>query len=609
MQNGEHAGQHGYRSAVLMAVIALAFLVIAVKLYIIQIADHEEYVRRSEQNAMRTVPIEAVRGRLLDRDGNIIVGNRPAYTVGVIPAEVQDVEYLDSVIAPVTGVPRQTLIAKVRGRHRRLHRPIELSRDTPFRTIAYLEEHRHQLPGIVYFVESRRRYPYGRLGAHLLGYVREVRESQLNALKPEGYSLGDLMGQSGVEATYEEVVRGVKGEEYQEITASGRVVQSQRREPVRGSDVRLTIDLGLQQVAEAAMDTIKRGALVAMDPRNGEILAMVSRPTFDPDVFSFVVPPEVWRQLNDDEERPLFNRVTMGTYPPGSTAKMISAISALENGILDTTTRLRPCTGTLWYGNRPYRCWAGRGHGSLNLIHAIEASCNIFFYQVGERVGIDRWGATARKFGLGQPTGVDLPTEESGIAPSNEAYHRKFGRYRWGRGEALNVGIGQGITLVTPLQMVRYVAALGTGYLVTPHVALSFLDPDGTERLAEFPKPVPVAVDSSLLAIVRGAMILVTEGSRGTAHRSRVPGFKVAGKTGTAENPHGEDHSWYVGYVPAQNPVIAIAVICENAGHGSDIAAPIAGAVFRARLLRQERPEQPEGVQMVQSSDPAPPHP
>lgn len=591
MVSDENGAQQRSRYAVLMGAIVLAFVVIAAKLYSLQIAKHEEYRKRSEQNAMRTVPVEAVRGRILDRSGRIIVGNRPAYTVGLIPAEVgRDAGRLDSLMAPVLGIPRDLIISKVRGQRQRLHSPVELRRDTPFAVVAYLEEHRQELPGILYFVESRRRYPYGKLGAHVLGYVREVRESQLAALKDQGYVLGDLMGQSGIEAAYEDALRGRKGEEYQEVTVAGRVVESIRREPVRGTDVRLTIDARLQQVAEAAMDTVQRGALVAMDPRSGEILALVSRPAFDPDVFSFVVPPEVWRQLNDDVERPLFNRATMGTYPPGSTAKMITAIAALENGVIDTTTRLRPCTGVMRYGNRPYSCWAKKGHGSLNVIHAIESSCNIFFYQLGDRVGLDRWSETAVKFGLGEATGIDIEPEDDGIVASTEVYHRKMGRWRWGRGEVLNVAIGQGITLVTPLQMVRYVSAIGTGYLVTPHLAAGFIDPDGNERRVTVPAPKPLAVDKSVLALIRHAMVLVTEGAGGTARRSRVPGYHVAGKTGTAENPHGQAHSWYVGYVPAEDPVIAVAAICENAGHGSDTAAPIAGALFRARLLGDGKP-------------------
>ena len=278
----------------------------------------------------------------------------------------------------------------------------------------------------------------------------------------------------------------------------------------------------------------------------------------------------------------------------------ITAIAALENDVIDTNTTFRPCTGTLWYGNRRYSCWAGKGHGALNVIHAIEASCNIFFFQLGDRVGLDRWSETARKFGLGEPTGVDILPEDNGIVASTEAYDRRLGRWRWGRGEALNVAIGQGITLVTPVQMVCYVSALGTGSLVTPHLAAGFIDADGTEQLVQPSDPKAIEVEPELLATIRHAMILVTEGARGTAHRSRVPGYHVAGKTGTAENPHGEGHSWYVGYVPAEDPVIAVAVICENAGHGSDVAAPIAGALFRARLLDGEEPRNAEGPQIAQ---------
>jgi len=604
MLNGTNTTDHQrWRLTVLMAVVGVAFAVIVTELYLLQIVHYQEYKLRSEQNAMRTVPIDAPRGRILDRYGNIIVGNRAAYTVGVIPAEVQNVEALDSLVSVAAGVPRQTLAEKVRGTQRWLHRPIYVRRDTPFATVAYLEEHRDELPGVIYLIESRRRYPYGTLGAHMLGYTREIRESKLEELKSKGYVAGDLIGQAGVEARYEEHLRGEKGEEYEEVTVSGRVVDRQRREPVRGSDIRLGVDLYLQRIAEAAMDTLDRGALVAMDPRNGEILAMVSRPVFDPAAFSYVVSRELWQQLNDNAERPMFNRAIQAGYPPGSTAKMIAAMAGLQTGVIDTNTRLQPCTGAFWYGRRRYLCWKKGGHGALNVTHAIEQSCNVFFYQVGLRLGLDRWSPMAYEFGLGGLTGVDIPAEEKGLVASTEVYNRKLGPKRWGQGEALNAAIGQGITLVTPVQAVRYVAALGTGYLVTPHLAIGVIGPDGVERKLSVPPPKQVPVDSSALAVVRRAMVLVT-GPGGTARKARVPGYRVAGKTGTAQNPHGKDHAWFIAFAPAEAPVIAVAVVAENAGHGSEIAAPIAGRVLRARLLHNQAvPEMPGNSAAPQMAD------
>lgn len=327
-----------------------------------------------------------------------------------------------------------------------------------------------------------------------------------------------------------------------------------------------------------------------MDPRTGEILALVSRPAFNPDIFSTVVPPEIWRELNDDAERPLFNRATMGTYPPGSTAKMVSAAAGLQTGILDSSTRLQPCGGSFFFGNRAYACWNKRGHGSLNVVHAIEASCNVFFYQVGDRVGVDRWGTHARLLGLGSTTGIDLPSEDEGVVPSTYVYDRRFGKGKWGRGEALNVGIGQGIVLVTPVQMARYAAGLATGYLVTPHLAIGFTDTNGVEHAPKLRPPQPIPIREDVLRLIRRGMVLVTEGGSGTAHRAAVRGFHVAGKTGTAQNPHGDAHSWFVGFAPVPNPTIAIAVICENAGHGSTKAAPVAGAILRRHLIGVEPP-------------------
>ncbi|MDX9916284.1 MAG: penicillin-binding protein 2 [Sphaerochaeta sp.] len=593
MLNGsDTAGNERRRSGVILIAVVVAFAVLTIQLYRLQIQQYDDYLRRSEQNAMRTVPISAVRGRILDRDGNIIVGNRPAYTLGVIPAEVTDPPRLDSLLSAEIDLPPGQLVEKVR-ENRRRHSPIELRRDAPYTTIAYLEEHRHRLPAVLYMVESRRRYPYGQIGAHFLGYAREIGQTQLASISDKSYSLGDLMGQTGIEAEYEPYLRGTKGEEYQEVTVRGQVIHTARREPVRGSDVRLSIDLDLQLTAEAAMDTIKRGALVAMDPNTGEILAMVSRPTFDPAVFSFVVPTSVWRMLNDNIERPMFNRAAMGTYPPGSTAKMITAIAGLDSGVITPTKMLNPCRGAMRYGNRTFLCWRESGHGAVNVVGAIERSCNVFFYQLGDMIGVDKWGQIARKFGFGERTGIDLPAEDGGIVASSDVYNRRMGRFGWTRGEALNVAIGQGITLVTPLQMARYTSALATGKLPKPHMALGLIDADGTEHALAVPPPEPLEIDPDLLPIIREGMILVTEGDHGTARRSRVPGYHVAGKTGTAQNPHGEDHSWYVGYVPADDPKIAVAVIAENAGHGSDIAAPIAGRIMRRYMLRDRSRTQP----------------
>lgn len=574
------------RVTFIMIVIAGMFALIGFQLYNLQIRQYEEYARRSNQNAMRTVPVDAVRGRILDRNGHILVGNRPAYTLGVIPAEVRDIPRLDSTLHVRMDLPEGRLINATTGRRRREQRPVDLLRDAPFTTVAYLEEHRHEFPSVLYMVESRRRYPYGTLGAHFLGYVREIREQHLASLRDAGYRAGDLMGQSGIEAQYEQYLRGDKGEEYQEVTAQGRVLHRYRQEPVRGYDVRLSIDLDLQLTAEETLEMIPRGAVIAIDPNTGEVLALASRPTYDPAVFSFVVPASLWRQLNDDEERPMFDRATMGSYPPGSIAKMVTAIAALESGIIDLDTKLDACRGEMWFGDRVFRCWFRGGHGSLNVTQAIERSCNVFFYQLGRDLPLERWSATAKVLGLGERTGIDLPIEESGIVASREVYTQKLGRWGWTRGEGLNVAIGQGITLVTPLQMVRHVSALATGALPTPHLALGLIDHDGNEIPMEVPDPKPIAVDPALLKAIRDAMVLVTQGDHGTARRSRVPGYEVAGKTGTAQNPHGDSHSWYIGFVPAENPRIAVAAIAENAGHGSDIAAPIAGQVMRRYMLR-----------------------
>ncbi len=584
------------RERAVMLVLVLFFGGLVVRLAVLQVANAASYRQRSEQNAVRIVPIDALRGRILDRTGQILVGNRPSYSVAVIPAQLGDVDSVVAGLAKLLNLPAQRIREKIPKRFLARHRPVVLKRDVGFHIVAQIEERSAELPGVLYLVESRRRYPKGAMAAHALGYVREIKESQLHA----GYAMGDLVGQSGLELVYESVLRGEKGQEYQEVTASGRVEARRRQEPVRGEDINLSMDLIVQEVAEEAFHDTLNGAAIAIDPRTGEVLALVSRPAYDPRVFAGVVSPKMWGRLNSDPRRPLFNRAVSGTYPPGSTAKMIAAMAALDSGLVSRHRVMEPCLGLWQFGRRSFGCWFGEGHGILSLINAIETSCNVYFYQLGNMVGLDLWARTASKFGLGGRSGIDLPNEVEGQIASPEMMDRLHGKGKWSLGEMLNVAIGQGPTVTTPIQMVRYVAALATGKLSRPRLILDRVDTTYSGQDKDFREPAAIGFDENHFADIRDAMQLVTEGHIGTAHRAMVYGFHTAGKTGTAQNPHGRDHSWFVGFAPATDPTIAVAVVAENAGHGSSVAAPIAGRLFRAHLNRP--------VPLESARAPRPPH-
>jgi len=572
------------RRRVLKVTLLVMLAILSVRLYQLQLLYHTELGKKSEDNIVRSIVKEPIRGYIVDRNGALVADVGPSFSVTVTPAEF-DMRNLP-LLASLLGIDQGALADRIaKGRAYSRFAATRVERDIDFQTLSALEENLYRLPGINFAFESKRIYPSKARASHLLGYCREITDAQL-ANGDDYYHQGDMIGSAGLEAKYEQKLRGDKGYELLSVNARGQIIGpfeegKNDRDPKEGLDLLLSVDIGLQAFAESLM-TNYRGALVALDPSDGGILALVSKPDYDPSIFSGLMEPKDWLTLNADTTHPLFNRATMTRYPPGSTFKMVLAAAALQNGVIDTNFRFT-CRGAYTLGNRPYKDM--HVHGSVNIIEAIQRSCNVFFYQLMLKVDLEPWYEAGKKFHFGDRTGIDLSEENEGLLPNTAYFDRVFGKGRWTRGYLLSLAIGQGEIGVSPLQMARYAAALGTkGTVVQPYLVRATRNRrDNTLTVTE---PVHETLDlrPEVLDIIREGMRQVVNEQGGTGRASRVPNVVVAGKTGTAENPHGEDHAWYIGFAPFDDPKIAIALMLENEGQRGAKAAPIAGLVMERYL-------------------------
>ena len=578
-------------------IITLIFLLYLGRLYQLQLIYRDEYGKKSEENSIRTIPREPVRGTIFDRNGTLVVDNRPAFSVTIMPFEFdrKNINYLAQLLSLDPEFVSDRL---KKGETYSRFAPIKIKRDIDFKTLAALEENRSRLPGVDYEVESKRFYTTNAHASHVLGYTKEISEAQIKILG-EDYAPGDVVGSSGLEADYETTLRGRKGAELTVVNVRGQVIGrfeggKSDVQAVQGDNLLLSMDFGLQAFAESLM-TGRRGAVVAVDPNDGGVLALVSMPDYDLSLFSGVTTPELWRSLNEDEASPLFNRATLTRYPPGSTFKMVLAVAALESGTITPSWRVT-CTGAFRYGNKVFKDL--HVHGSVDLIEAIQRSCNVYFYQLMLKTGLDPWSHYGAEFGFGRLTGIDIFEENPGILPTQAYMDRRYGKSGWTRGFLPSFGIGQGDVGVTPLQMALYAAALATkGEYNEPHVVHAVVrsNPHSTDTVA--PSLRMINVSDATWSAVREGMRRVVEEPGGTGGMARVKGIQSGGKTGTAQNPHGPDHAWYIGFAPFDHPKIAIAVLVENAGFGGSVAAPIAGQCIErylyGRLIRYDGVPQP----------------
>ncbi|GIW44179.1 MAG: penicillin-binding protein 2 [Candidatus Binatia bacterium] len=586
----------------LLAATALVFLPVVARLWYLQVLHGEEMRLLAENNRIRLHRVQATRGTVVDRYGRVVIDSRPSFDAVFVPEDAEDVAATVENLATLLGLNSAELRALVGKKGRRPFQETVVKRDLSFEEVAAVETHQWDLPGVSLQITPRRSYPHGPLLAHLTGYVGEVGPDELK--QNDTYRMGDMIGKSGLERGWEHYLRGIDGGQQVEVDSLGRRLRVLNEvAEVPGHTVKLTIDLDLQQAAHRALGD-RDGSVVVIDPRNGEILAMVSHPSFDPNVFARGIRSAEWRALITDRSRPLMNRAIQGQYPPGSTFKFIVAAAALEEGVINPFTRVF-CPGGMAFGNHYFRCWRKGGHGSVNVHEALVQSCDTFFYQVAQRLGVDVIAAYARKFGLGAPTGVALEHEKGGTIPDAGWKLRRF-RQPWYAGETLSVAIGQGYVTATPLQMANAVGMLATGRRFRPHFVLQVESPEGEVVAREEPEEVArLDVRATTLKQIRDALRDVVETDRGTGKKARLRGIAVAGKTGTAQvvklgkdrsRPdrlprHQRDHAWFVAYAPADDPEVAVAAIVEHAdGGGGQVAAPLVRDVLSAYFaLAQER--------------------
>lgn len=592
------------RLAVFFLLLALAFVLIGVQLGRLQIVLGDKYEDLAKGNRLRLVPITAPRGVIYDRNGELLAASRPAFSVSLLimnPAETaESVKRLGAIL----GIDPARIRSKINDQAGRLYEPVKIIADISAETYTTIEEHRADMPGVVVEAEPVRDYPGGTFAAHVLGYVHEISKEQLDSPRYKDYRMGDTIGQYGLEAAFERDLRGENGGKQVEVDARGRFSKILGKiDPKAGNNVHLTLDAGLQRAAEKALDdqieklrktnpNVRAGAVAVIDVRNGEVLAMVSRPAFDPNDFSHGITPDKLQELY--KVKALNNLAIAGQYPPGSSFKMVTAIAALEESKVTPSERIT-CAGHHWL-IPSLNCWIKSGHGSVDILGAIQGSCNVFFYEMGRRLGVDLIAKYGKQLGLGSPTGVDLPGEATGLLPTTEwkrkAYSQKLVREpEVLLAEHMMAGMGQVFHSYTPLQMANYVATIangGTRY--KPHFLGKVTDLSGNLVREATPEVAgTLNVSKATLDIVRHGMWLVTQPGGTAAATFAGMNVRLAAKTGTAENPHGDDHAWMVAYGPFDNAEIAVAVILEQGGHGGASAGPVVRAVFE-EYFRTQKP-------------------
>jgi len=569
------------RRSIIYAVIIATMVILVGRLFQMQILNRIEYDKKSTDNSIKSIELQPLRGVFYDRNYKVLVSNVPAYTIRVTPAyyDTSLNKILETVIGAEPGFIKN-LLQKNKIYSKFL--PVKVRRGVDFKVIAWFEENSEHLTGVDYIIEMQRFYPAGVIASHTFGYTKEISPEQLSREK-ELYKPGDYVGHSGIEKTYEKLISGTKGYSYVLVDSRQRQISRYQEGkedvlPIKGNDLVLSLEASAQKVAEEQFIG-KRGALVAIEPTTGEIIAMVSSPDYDLNRFSYFTPKSFLDSIYSDPFTPLFNRATMSVHPPGSTFKMLSALAALDMGLI-TTSYTSTCGGGFTFG-RFFKCHGN--HGTINVVTAIEKSCNSFFYRLIYKIGIDKWKEYASRFGFGSVTGVDLAEELPGLIP-NENYYKKIYGDNWPRSIMASLGIGQGEVSVTPIQLAFYASLIANdGKSKTPHVVRGYID-NNTEKLVPIEyKEINTGVSKSAFDIVKNAMYLVVNGN-GTATHIRLPDISICGKTGTAQNPHGKDHAWFIGFAPYENPKIAIAVLVENIGFGGTHAAPIAQKVIQAYL-------------------------
>ncbi len=616
------------RILLLSFVVGVIFAVLVLRLWHLQILNVDDYRSMSENNRLRFVPEAASRGAIMDRNGTVLVSNRPSFSLAVVPQEVKDRDGLLNQLVALLGLDRAELAERwEKGKGRARYYPVVLASNISRDQVEIVEENRLRLPGVEIEMKPVREYSGGILAAHLLGYIGEVSEDELSSKGYEEYNPGDYIGKNGIERSWEKDLHGNDGGRQLEVDARGRVLRTiSESYPTVGNSVVLTIDANLQKQAERAFGD-QAGAAVAMDVNSGEVLAFVSNPGFDPALFSGKLPADKWKEYLDDKRHPLENKALTGQYPPGSTFKIITALSGLEDGKIDEHTSV-VCNGSYDLGTSTFNCWNRHGHGATSLKKALRESCDVYFYQLGEHLGVDAIAATARKFMLGAPLGIGLLHEKGGLIPTAEWKQKRFGK-PWFHGETLPVAIGQGYVLMTPIQLASMIATVANeGSVYRPHLVKRIVDSDG-KLLKEFKPELlgTTGISADKFRLVKQGLFAVVNEPGGTGAMARLYDVHVAGKTGSSQvvklrdsklsTPwQFRDHALFVAFAPYEKPEIAVAVVVEHGEHGGSAAAPIAGRILRAwfdgkkpkkeapRPKDEEEQADEQGVQQPASTSP-----
>jgi len=595
------------RILVISFVVGALFFILLLRLWHLQILSADDYRSMSENNRLRFVPVAASRGAIMDRSGTVLVSNRPSFSLAVVPQEVKDKDGLFDRLSRLLGLDRAELEErwkKVTGRAK--YYPVVLASNITRDQVEIIEENRLRLPGVEIEMKPVREYSSNLLAAHLLGYIGEISDEEMDKKGYEEYNPGDYIGKNGIERSWEHELPGDDGGRQMEVEARGRVPRTvSESHPTVGNSVVLTIDAAIQKQTEKAFGD-QAGAAVALDVNSGEVLAFVSTPSFDPALFSGKLPAEIWKSYLEDKRHPLENKALTGQYPPGSTFKVITALAGLENGLITDSTSVN-CSGSYELGGSTFKCWNKHGHGTTNLKKSLRESCDVYYYQLGERLGVDLIARTAQKFLLGAPLGIGLTNEKPGLIPTAEWKQKRFGK-RWYHGETLPVAIGQGFVLMTPIQLASMVATVANeGTVYRPFLVKRIVDADG-KPLKEF-KPEIIGrtgISADKFRLVKQGLFAVVNEPGGTGSMARLYDVRVAGKTGTSQvvkmrdsrrgTPYQfRDHALFVAFAPYDKPEIAVAVVVEHGEHGGAAAAPIAGRMLRAYFDGKKPAQKPAG--------------
>ncbi len=578
-----HPNDISRRAGISKIALCVGFVLLVGAFFNTQVLHHQKYVMQSEENRLRPIPLPAPRGIIYDRNGLIIAENLPGYSVSITAQNVDSLRASLARLASTLQLSNDQVEAAVRRFRRAPTRPTVVLADASIDVISVLEEHRLDYPRLIIQSVPKRYYPDAQAVASFVGYTGEITESELNSPQYDAYKPGQQIGKGGLEKQYEKQLRGREGVRFDEVDARGRPVRGDGPRPDLSPEgappLYTNIDLDLQRFAVGVFGDSLQGGIVALDPNTGGVLALYSAPSFDPNKFTGGIPAEYYKKLLTDERRPLLNKAVQGRYPPGSTFKLATAVTGITNGVVGLNDHMPvSCSGGYQYGSRYFRCWDKRGHGSLSLYGAVKHSCDVYFYQLGLKIGLNKLVAGGISLSMRERSGIDLPEEKRPDFPTIDVknyYNKKFGAGRWSNAETLNLSIGQGANSQTVVNMAKFYTALATdGHAAQPMIV------KGT------PVRKPIFHLTSVQdSAIRAALAGVVEAG-GTAAASAIQGVVLAGKTGTAQNPGKADHGWFVGFAPAAKPKIVVAVLLEFGEHGSR-AAHIASAIIAHYLKIQ----------------------